>query len=1260
MAAAATWRGTDRFEIVGRLGEGGMGVVYEAFDRQRGERVALKTLRHFDADALYRFKQEFRTLADVLHPNLVHLHELVAVDKEDVFFTMELVEGTDFLDYVQRSNASRVGPQSNVLTIPPELRRARQALPPIETISDPASPMAPELERLQRALIQLVEGVAALHAAGKLHRDLKPSNVRVTRDGRVVILDFGVAIDLKRRGSARDDEAIDEMVGTASYMAPEQALGEALAPASDWYSVGAILYEALVGRALHVGPALEVLSTKCQVEPTPPSARVGGVPPSLDALCLELMSIDPAKRPAAPEILRRLGHTSEDRSATQPPPKPSSEESLIGREGLLARLHDSLERNREGHAVSVRVSGASGMGKSALVHHFLNELEARGDVLVLRGRTYERESVPYKAFDSVVDALTRHLIFLEECERELPMPADIEALAQVFPVLRRVHRIEKRANSKLDDPTTLRQRAFAALRELLDSLARSRPVVVSIDDVHWGDIDSAALLLELVRPPSAPPILVLMTHRAEDADTSHFLAEIGARWPEDAEVRELDVGPLRPKDARQLALALLGARGPEAQRAAESIAQESGGSPFLVEELARAASGLHRAAHEAHGRGAISLEEMIGERASHLPEDALRMLQVIATAGRPLSVSIVGEAAAVLDSAPQLVALLRARRFVRVGLRQGIETVETSHNRIRETVIASLAAETARGHHARLAQAFEATPDSDPEAIATHLLCAGDRERAGHFAERAADQALEKLAFAQAERLFQLAIDSIPASSEARKPLLVRMAKSSEWAGHSEKAARAYIAAAELAAAGERVQLERAAASQLIAAGHIDEGAAAFRRVLAALGMAVPRSRFWLLFLIRAYRFTASLLLLLGFREKGNVPSDKDGELNVLHAMGRGLAVVDPLAANYLKARYLVEALRAGSRPHLIRAATLEAGSLGALGKRTSRKEETLFNLARRLAEESGDEGGLGLYELSYGINEYLRGRWRLSLELLERAQVRLVAIRAWQANASVYRIYALVSLGDLPEVKARSKTLLADAERRGDRYTAANLLASHPTAAWLASDDVDGVRRQLKGAIADWSRGRFLVQHWQAMLWEAETHLYVGDGEDAWQRLERDERRYEASWMGRIQLIRAWTLFIRGRSAVASLAGLEEADRDRRLREARGARRELNAEGMPWTDALAAMLGASIASASNDKAGAERELRQAVALAEGAEMALHAAAGRQRLGLLIGGESGKTMRAEAETAMRPRGVRVPMRYVQMLLPGTWPAEHLA
>ena len=145
------------------------------------------------------------------------------------------------------------------------------------------------------------------------------------------------------------------------------------------------------------------------------------------------------------------------------------------------------------------------MGKSTVVHHFLDELVRGDEALVLRGRAYERETVPYKAIDSVIDALSRHLLQLAEADDPLALPDDVGALGRLFPVLRARSRHRRAAEQPNDDPQRLRRRAFEALRELLTTLAERQPLVVFIDDAQWGDVDSAVLLLDLLRPPRPPP-----------------------------------------------------------------------------------------------------------------------------------------------------------------------------------------------------------------------------------------------------------------------------------------------------------------------------------------------------------------------------------------------------------------------------------------------------------------------------------------------------------------------------------------------------------------------------------------------------------------------------------------------------------------------------------------------------------------------------------------------------------------------------------
>ena len=237
-----------------------MGSVYEVFDREAQRSIALKTLQQANPASVYRFKQEFRTLADVQHPNLVHLYEFVADESGDVFFTMELVRGTHFLKYARDAHGQA------------------------------------DYDRVRHALRQLVEGVQALHSAGKLHRDIKPSNVLVTAEGRVVILDFGVAAELSTAGG--HSMAQREIVGTAPYMAPEQARAAVPHQASDWYSVGVVLYAALTGSPPFVGTPEEIIAQKLAANPVPPSQRARDVPADLESLCMSLLA--PVRRRVRP------------------------------------------------------------------------------------------------------------------------------------------------------------------------------------------------------------------------------------------------------------------------------------------------------------------------------------------------------------------------------------------------------------------------------------------------------------------------------------------------------------------------------------------------------------------------------------------------------------------------------------------------------------------------------------------------------------------------------------------------------------------------------------------------------------------------------------------------------------------------------------------------------------------------------------------------------------------------------------------------
>ncbi len=686
---------SNRFQVRRRIGSGAFGVVYEAFDPVRNEVVAVKALRRATPEALYRFKGEFRSLTNIAHRNLVRLYELIA-EGDQWLVSMELIRGTTFIEHVR-----------------------------VEAPLDAPQPMRTDIGRLRVALAQLAAGVVALHNAGKVHRDIKPSNVLVADDRRVVLLDFGLVTDTDTRATAESTSTS----GTPAYMSPEQGGGQPLGPASDWYSVGILLYDALTGEVPFRGTYVDVINQKRSADVPPPGTIASGIPEDLDALCAELLRCDPRRRPAGDEILQRLWRSApEGLTAKRTPSTP-----FIGRDRELRALREAFDASAGGAQTTVCVEGVSGAGKTSLIRAFLERLRDEvPTVRVLGGRCYQRESVSYKGVDSLVDALHRYLSRLQPHELDVLLPRDMAAAEQLFPVLCDVADVvrsrRRGGTAAASDPVELRRRGCAAMRELFLRLSDRAPLVLVIDDLQWADADSAELLGDILRPPDAPALLFIAASRSDEAQSRPFVHAFRAEMP----VRVIEVAELTLEESRQLASSLLGdsmvSSRAGSREAANLIADQSGGNPLFIEELARSFV-------LAGDTAAATIHEVLQVRLRRLEPGAARMLQYVAVNGGPILLPVL-RLALRREDFDDMLATIVTQHLVRTRDSAEGETVETYHDCIAHAAVALLSEDELRDMHAVLGFALENFAGADAEIVARHFRAAGMDERAAKYAGR--------------------------------------------------------------------------------------------------------------------------------------------------------------------------------------------------------------------------------------------------------------------------------------------------------------------------------------------------------------------------------------------------------------------------------------------------------------------------------------------------------------------------------------------
>jgi class 3 adenylate cyclase/tetratricopeptide (TPR) repeat protein/tRNA A-37 threonylcarbamoyl transferase component Bud32 len=843
-----------RYRLNGYLGEGARKVVYRAQDSALQREVAIAMLKTDDLDRagrhqLQREAQAMARLGD--HPNVVSVFDIGDDDGEPYIVSQYMAGGS----------------------LDKRLEDAVDNRLPLDDAIEVADCMAAALEHA--------------HGRGVVHRDLKPSNVWLTADDVAQLGDFGLAFSADRTRLTR----AGAIVGTVSYMAPEQALGNTPDASSDLYSLGALLYEMVTGRPPFVGDtAVSVISQHTSAEPVAPSQLNPEVPQELDAVVLKLLEKDPDERYADASALRAAlaeARVAAERSAAEDengaegenPVEALAEGVFVGREKEVEHLRGALDDALAARGRLMMLVGEPGIGKTRTAQELTTYAQARG-ARVLVGRAYEGEGAP--AYWPWVQVARAYMEGRPKDELKADMGPGAVDIAQVIGEVRGVlpgPDFDEPANAA--DSEQARFRLFDSVTTFLRNAAKREPLVIVLDDLHWADTPSLLLLEFMARELGGARLLIIGTYRDVELGRKHPLSKVLAELARESLVDRVLLRGLTQQDVARFIEMTASIRPPE--RLVRTVHEETEGNPFFVSEI------VSLLASEGHLESGSALtdvlvtipqgvREVVGRRLDRLSDQCNWVLSAACVLGRDFAIDVL--APVVCDEAAdefpdrnaddltreRLLEVLDEAVSARVLQTADMGRYMFSHALVRESLYEELGVTRRVRLHRRVGETIENVfgGDSDQhlEQLAHHFLQAQELDKAIDYSIHAAGRAMSLMAYEDGATLYDRALQALDlrggVSGKQRAELLIALGDALARAGEGQRAKETFFRAAEAArSVGAQDQLARAAlgvANKLeiglvereiielveeALAGCGDEPSAARAELLASLAMAL-------------------------------------------------------------------------------------------------------------------------------------------------------------------------------------------------------------------------------------------------------------------------------------------------------------------------------------------------------------------------------------------------------------------------------------